>query len=374
MLLLQKLLEYVFAADDFLMFKSIMVKRNIELDLQVIDMVNRAQAARKQSLPQPQPEQAAANAASGREEYDEEKVLQEVMKRSMAEFQQEETAITDTEMDRMLESARLESIRLFEAMQAEEEQMARLLQATLALSQLTHKEGLHDGHPQTAVGKDEAKALGPAEVGEEPRELEKTADSKPELEPTQDPQPVEQPRSIWDACLSPPPVVGANDGTDGGGHGNISASAPGGGDGASGGGDGGSNDSGGGTRGAKCVTVGGMSGGGAASDRCSSHGDGSRGNEGGGNSEFTNTGTKVPGDHRQILDGPQCVAVESNSESAATAWLESAKRDAEKESKVRHFVPVPGCVACDVRASVCVCVCVCVVCVCCVCVLYCTAV
>ena len=339
--LLQKLLEYVFAADDFLMFKSIMVKRNIELDLQVIDMVNRAQAARKQSLPQPQPEQAAAHAASGKEEYDEEKVLQEVMKRSMAEFQQEETAITDTEMDRMLEAARLESIRLFEAMQAEEEQMARLLQATLALSQLTHKEGMHDGLPQTAAGTEEAKALGSAEVGEEPRELEKTAESKAELEPTHDP--VEQPRSIWDACLSPPPVVGASDGTDGGGHGNISASAP-------GGSGGGSDSSGGDPGGVKCVGGGGMSGGGAASDRCSSHGDGSSGSGGGGNSEFTIPGTKEPGDHRQILDGPQCVATETNSESAATAWLESAKRDAE-ESKVSH----------------CVCVCVC-------CVLHCTAV
>lgn len=309
----------MFAADDFLMFKSIMVKRNIELDLQVIDMVSRAQAARKPSLPQPQPEQVPAPAGSSKEEYDEEKVLQEVMKRSVTEFQQEETAIADSEMDRMLEAARLESIRLFEAMQAEEEQMARLLQATLALSQLTSKEGLHERPSQTVA---EVRAVVSGDQDEEPQGLKETTESKPELKVTHEPQAEEQPRSIWDACLSPPPVGGgASDDIDGGDH-HTSGSVPGGGD---DGGGGGTSDGGG--RGGRGTSDGGGGGGGGV------------------------TGKGVLNDHGQTFVSPQCVATETKTETAAAAWLESAKKDAEQESKVRSVYACP-CVHVSVRMRI----------------------
>jgi hypothetical protein len=176
----EKLFESIFAADDFLMFKSIMVKRNIDLDLQAIELLKtrvraevvgqtsppsyasiapeevepRTQLQQQQDqrqqeqlqqeqLEQQQQEQQQLDhypqqqqqEQQKQEDDDEDKILQAVIEQSKLEYQSKTSELNSHEIDEMLEAAKRESAHLYEMKQLEEEQMARHLQMALIMSE-----------------------------------------------------------------------------------------------------------------------------------------------------------------------------------------------------------------------------------------------
>ena len=118
----QMLFEQLWAADDFDMFQRMMIRTNIELQLQALELIQQ----RCGLLP-------ASFQADGAEVSDEEKrVLEEVIRRSMLEHQQEEARMDQEtrDMERTLAETDAERRRL----EAERSREQELIRETMKLS------------------------------------------------------------------------------------------------------------------------------------------------------------------------------------------------------------------------------------------------
>ena len=133
---MQKLFENIFAADDFLMFKSIMVKRNIELDLQAIELLKaRAEPEEPHQSDPPRYTSVVPEQSQPQVEEEEDRILKAAIEQSKFDYQSKPSVLSPQEMEKMLEAAKLESLHLYEMKQLEEEQMARHLQMALIMSE-----------------------------------------------------------------------------------------------------------------------------------------------------------------------------------------------------------------------------------------------
>ena len=142
--------EYILAADDFLLFKSIMVKRNVELDIQAVEMM-KVQAGMRGSVHVATTSQATeeneekgstgeeVDATSKAEELllpskrdvEEDTLLLEVLERSRREF--EDRSYNEEELQSLMEAARHESMLLCE-MNSQTDIMTEQMQLALVLS------------------------------------------------------------------------------------------------------------------------------------------------------------------------------------------------------------------------------------------------
>lgn len=143
---LQNVFRLVAAAEDFLVFKSIMVQKNIELEMQVRRMyesslrggatgssaaaVSPPAAEDKARQPPAPPEAPAAEPAADRIVEDEDEQLRIALALSMAEFEREQTKASELEDEQLrlaLEQSRLDHERLSRAAQQEKEALARAM-------------------------------------------------------------------------------------------------------------------------------------------------------------------------------------------------------------------------------------------------------
>lgn len=107
------------AADDFLLFKEAMVRRNIDLELQALTLLKKQMGQspvvydtdKTGDDPVKSPKKSAE---------DEEKMLQEAMKMSEAQYDLERS-MDDEQLQRLIEQAKRESLQLYQQQQMEQE-------------------------------------------------------------------------------------------------------------------------------------------------------------------------------------------------------------------------------------------------------------
>ena len=104
--MLQVVFEQIWAAEDFEIYKRLMVQRNIELELQALQLMQQQQAHK---VPPSQPEVMASAPPQHDQQIvtDEDEILKEVLRRSKLEYEvlqknnkgSEDKAIKDMEKD-----------------------------------------------------------------------------------------------------------------------------------------------------------------------------------------------------------------------------------------------------------------------------------
>jgi len=125
----QKLFEQILAADDFLVFKHLMVQRNIDLELQALALLQ------KQLGHSPEAYQAGGgDPPKERRHGDDDSVLQEVLRQSKQEFDLQ-NSLDEDELERLIEIAKEESLRFSQGEQQKvAEEMTEELKRVALLS------------------------------------------------------------------------------------------------------------------------------------------------------------------------------------------------------------------------------------------------
>ncbi|XP_071963544.1 uncharacterized protein [Antedon mediterranea] len=121
------LFEQVMAADNFLIFKTMMVQRNIELELQALRMIQKRNGVMPSAMRPSRPtdcEQAYV---------DDEEILQKVMKQSEAEYKRQQAEKTvDQNLDKVLATSKEEAERLEREKKKEEDMMKKVLKMSIS--------------------------------------------------------------------------------------------------------------------------------------------------------------------------------------------------------------------------------------------------
>ena len=122
----QSLLEHVLAAEDFLVFKSVMVRRNISLEQQALQLMQSqlGQSPEAYSPSQGPPEGETPLTSVSQKEEEEARILEEVMRESKREYELQQS-MEEEELEKMLALAKEESLKFYrlqeEAERREEE-------------------------------------------------------------------------------------------------------------------------------------------------------------------------------------------------------------------------------------------------------------
>ncbi|XP_071963543.1 uncharacterized protein [Antedon mediterranea] len=120
------LFEQVMAADNFLIFKTMMVQRNIELELQALRMIQKRNGVMPSAMRPSRPtdcEQAYV---------DDEEILQKVMKQSEAEYKRQQAEKTvDQNLDKVLATSKEEAERLEREKKKEEDMMKKVIENSI---------------------------------------------------------------------------------------------------------------------------------------------------------------------------------------------------------------------------------------------------
>lgn len=119
----EELFEQVLAADDFLLFKSIMVRRNIDLELQALTLLRNQTghspvSYNKESTPGDTSDDSSSvnRVKSQKEEEEDEKILREAVKLSEEQYELERSMEND-ELQRLIEQAKQESLEMYKQQQ-----------------------------------------------------------------------------------------------------------------------------------------------------------------------------------------------------------------------------------------------------------------
>lgn len=127
----QGLFEQFFAADDFLIFKSMMVQRNIDLELQALSLLQ------KQLGSSPEAYKPSTNSCEpvkppqrSQEADEDDRILEEILRQSKEEY--EKQLLTEAEAEMLLTLTREESLRLHQASLREQQDLAEKLEKRAA--------------------------------------------------------------------------------------------------------------------------------------------------------------------------------------------------------------------------------------------------
>lgn len=134
--------DQMWAAEDFEVFKRLMIQRNIELQLQALQLLQQIHnvqmpvpVAMPTPIQMPMPVPAALpSSVPPASVMDEDAIMQEVLKRSMQEFeskQKDAKAKTEQEFEKTLAESEEENKRLAEIARREQEELEKALQISL---------------------------------------------------------------------------------------------------------------------------------------------------------------------------------------------------------------------------------------------------
>ncbi len=127
---MQGLFEQVYAADDFLIFKSMMVQRNIDLELQALSLLQKQLGHSPEAyLPDTGDSEQTKPLERSHEEVDD-KMLEEILRYSKEEYEQQ--LLSDAEAEMLLSLAKEESLRLYQVSQQEQQDLADKLERRAA--------------------------------------------------------------------------------------------------------------------------------------------------------------------------------------------------------------------------------------------------
>ena len=142
---MQVLFECILAADDFLAFKALMVQRNIDLEQQALALLQ------KQLGHSPEVYQAEPLRVNKSEEQGEDSTLKKVLQQSKKEFDLQ-SSLEEEELERLIELAKEESLKLYQASQREQEEIAeKLLSAVGTSERVVEMSGIVAQQQQTSV-------------------------------------------------------------------------------------------------------------------------------------------------------------------------------------------------------------------------------
>lgn len=157
---MQVLFERILAADDFLAFKAIMVQRNIDLEQQALALLQ------KQLGHSPEVYQAEPLRVNKSEEED--STLKKVLQQSKKEFDLQ-SSLEEEELERLIELAKEESLKLYQASQREhQEEIAEkmtLLSAVGTSERVVERSGMVTQQQQTSVLSRDEKCVDPKMEG-----------------------------------------------------------------------------------------------------------------------------------------------------------------------------------------------------------------
>ena len=114
--MLQELFEQILAADDFLLFKANMVRRNIDLELQALTLLQKQMGQSPQAYDKESVSRDPGSTDSSKKRLEEERLLKEAMKQSEAQYKLE-CSMDEEELQRMIEQAKRESLELYQQQQ-----------------------------------------------------------------------------------------------------------------------------------------------------------------------------------------------------------------------------------------------------------------
>ena len=145
---MQVLFERILAADDFLAFKAMMVHRNIDLEQQALALLQ------KQLGHSPEVYQAEPLRVNKSEKQGEDSTLKKVLQQSKKEFDLQ-SSLEEEELERLIELAKEESLKLYQASQREQqEEIAEkmtLLSAVGTSEHVVETSGIVTQQQQTSV-------------------------------------------------------------------------------------------------------------------------------------------------------------------------------------------------------------------------------
>ena len=110
---LQDLFEHVLAADDFLVFKSVMVRRNIELELRALERLKIEMGLQPVAYRSGEENgMGAHDKASSQPNPEDEKTLSDVLKKSEEEYKLK-CSMDEEELQKLIELVKAESLQLY---------------------------------------------------------------------------------------------------------------------------------------------------------------------------------------------------------------------------------------------------------------------
>ena len=115
---IQVLFERILAADDFLAFKAMMVKRNIDLEQQALALLQKQLGHSPEAYQTMTKEPPRVNRS---EEEEEDSTLKEVLQQSKKEFDVQ-NSLEEDELEKLIELAKEESLKLYQASQREQQE------------------------------------------------------------------------------------------------------------------------------------------------------------------------------------------------------------------------------------------------------------
>ena len=107
----QELFDQVLATDDFLLFKSAMVRRNIDLELQALAVIEK-QMGHSPLVYDKESSDSEENTVGSRKELEEEEMFAEAVRMSEAQYRLE-SSLDDEQLHRLIEETKAESLRLY---------------------------------------------------------------------------------------------------------------------------------------------------------------------------------------------------------------------------------------------------------------------
>ena len=114
---IQELFEQVLAADDFLLFKSSMVRRNIELELQALNLLKNQMGHSPVAYDKDSSATDTGRERTARErEEEDEQIMREAVKLSEEQYRLERST-EDKELQELIEQAKRESLELYRQQQ-----------------------------------------------------------------------------------------------------------------------------------------------------------------------------------------------------------------------------------------------------------------
>lgn len=115
---IQVLFERILAADDFLAFKAMMVKRNIDLEQQALALLQKQLGHSPEAYQTMTKEPPRVNRS---EKEEEDSTLKEVLQQSKKEFDLQ-NSLEEDELEKLIELAKEESLKLYQASQREQQE------------------------------------------------------------------------------------------------------------------------------------------------------------------------------------------------------------------------------------------------------------
>ena len=161
---MQVLFERILAADDFLAFKAIMVQRNIDLEQQALALLQ------KQLGHSPEVYQASTEEPPGVNRSEkEDSTLKKVLQQSKKEFDLQ-SSLEEEELQRLIELAKEESLKLYQASQREQQEeiveKMTLLSDVGTSERVVETSGMVTQQQQTSVLSKDEKCVDPKMEGQ----------------------------------------------------------------------------------------------------------------------------------------------------------------------------------------------------------------